>query len=318
MKTRTIQNRTLKRAARRRVNKAGSKWVLRAGSKRKRVHKVASTKKVNKQKQPTVKIKDINSLSNTKVEKIDHLIKSSFENSGIQYVDKDSECVFVSIGTEIIGVLFVRQSVDYGRASADASVDYGNDDINTNNNSYNQFMVNASNQKTRDALLSSSSTSTSTSTSGHNDSIYIHTACVSDGHRGKGVLHKMLYFISTLPRFKHAVFKLEASNTVEHATGLNQAVRFQIYSKAGFTLPIGTVIEPGGEMVVGVEAHGQSRWTQHHRSIVYALRSRDGQERVVSFQDVRPTACYMNSIKQEKGCLMESDSLKLRDFNYNK
>jgi hypothetical protein len=308
MKTRTIQNRTLKRAARRRVNKAGSKWVLRAGSKRKRVHKVASTKKV-KQKPLTVKIRDVDSLSNTKVEKIDHLIKSSFENSGIQYVDKDNECVFVSIGTEIIGVLFLRPSDDYGRASADPSVDHVND---ATNNAYSQTIGNNGNQKMRDALSSSSSTS------GHTDSIYIHTACVSDGHRGKGVLHKMLYFISTLPRFKNVVFKLEASNTVEHATGLNQAVRFQIYSKAGFTLPVGTVIEPGGEMVVRVEAHGQSRWTQHHRSIVYALRSRDGVERVVSFQDIRPTACYMNSIKQERGCLMESDSLKLRDFNYNK
>ena len=96
---------------------------------------------------------------------------------------------------------------------------------------------------------------------------------------------------------------------VEHAAGLNQAARFQIYSKAGFILPVGTVIEPGGETVVGVEA-------RHHRDIAYTLRSQDGQQRVASFRDVHPEVCYIHSIKQERGCLMESDSKKLRDFNH--
>ena len=151
-----------------------------------------------------------------------------------------------------------------------------------------------------------------------NNCLYIHTVCVSSAHRGEGLLHKMLYFVSALPQFKRAVFKLEASNTVEHVTGLNQAARFQIYSKSGFTLPVGTVIEPGGDKVIGVATQGHSRWTREHRNVVYTLRSPDGRERNVAYQDIRPEACYMNSIKQEKGCLMESDSIKLRDFNYPK
>jgi hypothetical protein len=319
------------RATHRRAFKGGSRRrakpvppALRAGSKRKRVFKAAaaaSTKKI-KQKQIKVRIKKTGSLSERETQDIDYLIASSFQNSSIDYIDKSNDCVFVSIGTQVVGAMFLRPVrlgpgglVEHGYDGANASptvIDYDDD---TSYNRTNGNMNDSNYEKMRDLTPS-------TSFNGMDDKvdkdkyIYIHTACVSGAHRGKGLLHKLFYFLSTLPRFKHAIFKLEASNTVEHANGLDQAVRFQIYSKAGFTLPIGTVVEPGGETVVGVEAQGQSGSMRQHRDIAYALRSRDGRERVASFRDVRPEACYIQSIKQERGCLMESDSKKMRDFNH--
>ncbi len=261
-------------------------------------------------------------MSERETQGIDYLISSSFHNSSIDYIDKSNDCVFVSIGTQVVGAMFLRPVhlgpsglVEQGYDGANASLnDHAPDDY-TSYNRTNGNMNDSNYEKMRDLTQS-------TSFDGMDDNvdndkyIYIHTACVSGAHRGKGLLHKLFYFLSTLPRFKHTIFKLEASNTVEHANGLDQAVRFQIYSKAGFTLPVGTVIEPGGETVVGVETEGQSRSTRQHRDIAYALRSQDGRERVASFRDIRPDACYLQSIKQERGCLMESDSKKMRDFNH--
>ena len=314
-----VRRRTLKTPTRRRVVARKTTQTLRAGSKRKRAGQFVATKKM-KQKQPKkVKIKPIERISQDETQQFDDLITSSFQNSSIRYLDKNNECVFVSIGKTIVAVMFLkpvcvgpnglteedeRREQDNPTASSPGYGDSGAgtfDDANfsvANVNKYGKLTEPAS--------------------SNNSNCMYVHTVCVSSAHRGEGLLHKMLYFVSTLPQFKHTIFKLEASNTVEHANGLNQAARFQIYSKSGFTLPVGTVVEPGGHTVLGVATQGHSRWTREHRSIFYTLRSPDGKEQTVSYQDVRPETCYMNSIKQEKGCLMESDSVKLRDFNYPK
>lgn len=139
--------------------------------------------------------------------------------------------------------------------------------------------------------------------------VYIHTVSVSEKHRGMGLLHKMLSFAGKISRFKDAVFELTAANTVDH--GLNQAARFQIYSKSGFLLPVGTVVEPSGYKVLNVAAN-----TKPQKSIVYTIQdSRTGKKIQVSYQDIHPTGCSVNNVKQERGCIMKSDSKKLRDFN---
>ena len=139
--------------------------------------------------------------------------------------------------------------------------------------------------------------------------VYIHTVSVSEKHRGMGLLHKMLSFAGRISRFRDAVFELTAANTVDR--GLNQAARFQIYSKSGFSLPVGTVIEPSGYKVLNVDFN-----TIPKKSIVYTMQdSRTGKKIQVSYQDLHPTGCSMNNVKQERGCFMKSDSKKLRDFN---
>ena len=304
------QRRTLGRGGRfaTTAHKARRSRALRAGSKRKRVVVHAAPTKKMKQNHLKIKLKSVDRISQHETEEFDRLIKSSFHNSSINHVDKNNDCVFVSTGTQVIAVMFLKSVrigpngvIEHGRDSTGTLMGHsGYDDTNATNG----IISNSNNKKTRDS-----------SPFDDDKCIYIHTVCVSSAHRGKGLLHKMLYFVSMLPRFRHARFKLEASNTVEHANGLDQAVRFQIYSKSGFTLPIGTVIEPGGDTVISVATHGQSSWTREHRTIVYTLRSRDGKDRITSFRDIRPETCYMNSIKQERGCLMESDYEKLRDFN---
>jgi hypothetical protein len=297
------------RATKRRAFKGGSKRRTKnvrparsAGSNRNRAVKASATSQTKKNKQGLlpllksqvikVKIKKTGNLSPREIQDVDGLITSSFKNSSINYIDKSNDCVFVSIGNQVVGAMFLKLVDGYHE-----------------NNSYNrnsQSTINSNDEKMRDLTKV---TTTATTAKGFEDRhIYIHTVCVSSAHRGKGLLHKLFYFLSTLPQFKHTIFKLEASNTVEHEVGLNQAARFQIYSKAGFTLPVGTVIEPGGETVAGVE--------MRHRDVAYTLRSRDGQQRVVSFRDVHPEVCYIHSIKQERGCLMQSDSKKMRDFNH--
>jgi hypothetical protein len=309
--------RTLGRGGRRfaaTAHKARRSRALRAGSKRKRVVVVEAPTKKMKQKHLKIKLKSVGQITQHETEEFDRLIKSSFHNSSINYVDKINDCVFVSTGTQVIAVMFLRSTRigpngvidEHGRYSPGTSTSTDDSGYDDDTNATNGTISNSNNKKTRD----------SSPLDDDDKCIYIHTVCVSGAHRGNGLLHKMLYFVSTLPRFRHARFKLYASNTVEHANGLDQAVRFQIYSKSGFTLPVGTVIEPGGDTVVGVATQGQSRWTREHRTIVYTLRSRDGKDRLVSFRDIRPDACYMNSIKQERGCLMESDYEKLRDFNH--
>jgi hypothetical protein len=300
------------RATKRRAFKGGSRRRTKnvrparsAGSNRNRAVKASATSPTKKNKQGLrlvtvqvkVKIKKTGNLSPRESQDVDGLITSSFKDSSINYIDKSNDCVFVSIGNQVVGAMFLKLIDGYHE-----------------NNSYNRNSRNttdSNDEKMRDLNNQAPTTAITTATTkGFQDKhVYIHTVCVSSAHRGKGLLHKLFYFLSTLPQFKHTIFKLEASNTVEHDVGLNQAARFQIYSKAGFTLPVGTVIEPSGETVAGVE-------TRHHRDIAYTLRSRDGQQRVVSFRDVHPEVCYIHSIKQERGCLMESDSKKMRDFNH--
>ncbi len=296
------------RATKRRAFKGGSRRrtenvrpARSAGSNRNRAVKASATSPTKKNKQGLrlvtvqvkVKIKKTGNLSPRESQDVDGLITSSFKDSSINYIDKSNDCVFVSIGNQVVGAMFLKLIDGYHE-----------------NNSYNRNSRNttdSNDEKMRD--LNNQAPTTATTKGFQDKHVYIHTVCVSSAHRGKGLLHKLFYFLSTLPQFKHTIFKLEASNTVEHDVGLNQAARFQIYSKAGFTLPVGTVIEPSGETVAGVE-------TRHHRDIAYTLRSRDGQQRVVSFRDVHPEVCYIHSIKQERGCLMESDSKKMRDFNH--
>jgi hypothetical protein len=139
--------------------------------------------------------------------------------------------------------------------------------------------------------------------------VYIHTVSVSEKHRGMGLLHKMLSFAGKISRFKDAVFELTAANTVDR--GLNQAARFQIYSKSGFSLPVGTVVEPYGYKVLSVDLNAKPQ-----KSIFYTVQdSRTGKQLQVSYHDLHPTGCSMNSVKQERGCIMKSDSKNLRDFN---
>jgi hypothetical protein len=139
--------------------------------------------------------------------------------------------------------------------------------------------------------------------------VYIHTVSVSEKHRGMGLLHKMLKYLGRISRFKDAVFELTAANTVDH--GLDQAARFQIYSKSGFSLPTGTVVEPSGYKVLSVDLN-----TKPQKSIMYTVqKGQTGQQLRISYRDIHTTGCSMNSVKQERGCLMESTSQNLRDFN---
>jgi len=142
--------------------------------------------------------------------------------------------------------------------------------------------------------------------------VNIHTVSVSEQHRGMGLLHKMLNYLGRISRFKDAVFELTAANTVDH--GLDQAARFQIYSKSGFSLPVGTVVEPSSYKVLSVDANAKPQ-----KSIMYTMqKGNTGQKLRISYRDIHPTACAMNNVKQERGCTMESTSQILRDFNTTK
>jgi hypothetical protein len=139
--------------------------------------------------------------------------------------------------------------------------------------------------------------------------VYIHTVSVSEKHRGMGLLHKMLKYLGRISRFKDAVFELTAANTVDH--GLDQVARFQIYSKSGFSLPTGTVVEPSGYKVLSTDFNAKPQ-----KSIMYTMqKGNTGQKLRISYRDIHPTACVMNNVKQERGCIMESNSQNLRDFN---
>jgi hypothetical protein len=205
-------------------------------------------------------IKLVSALSPNEQQQIDNLIKNAFENAGLSQVELTNVCIFITLQTEIVSVMFLKMVPEQLPESSKRRV-------------------------------------------------YIHTVSVSEKHRGMGLLHKMLSFAGRISRFKDAVFELTAANTVDH--GLNQASRFQIYSKSGFLLPYGTVVEPSGYKVLNVDAN-----TKPQKSIVYTMQdSRTGKKIQVSYQDLHPTGCSINNIKQERGCTMKSDSKKLRDFN---
>jgi hypothetical protein len=144
--------------------------------------------------------------------------------------------------------------------------------------------------------------------------MYVHTVCVSSAYRGMGLLHKMLFALGKISHFKDTVFKLEAANTTDH--GLNQDARFQIYSKSGFTLPIGTVIEPHRYHVTNVEMTNSSG-SSGGKSITYTVKNllHNGRIEKVSYSDIHPEACSIHNTKQERGCVMESNSKRLREFN---
>ena len=144
--------------------------------------------------------------------------------------------------------------------------------------------------------------------------MYVHTVCVSSAYRGMGLLHKMLFALGKISQFKDTVFKLEAANTTDH--GLNQAARFQIYSKSGFTLPIGTLIEPHRYHVMNVELRNSSG-SSGGKSITYTVKNLllNGRIEKVSYSEIHPEACSIHNTKQERGCVMESNSKRLREFN---
>ena len=142
----------------------------------------------------------------------------------------------------------------------------------------------------------------------NSDCMYIHTVCVSNEYRGRGLLHKMLFYISKIERFKKTLFKLEAANTQDH--GLNQDARFQIYSKSGFTLPIGTFVEPHRFTIKNVETSNKNE-----KKITYTVERDDGGVHIIQYNDIHPEACYFDNVKQNRGCIMETTSSKLRDFN---
>lgn len=138
----------------------------------------------------------------------------------------------------------------------------------------------------------------------------IHTVCTAEQYRGRGLLRRMFHHVATLPQFKdRAVFRLEASNIEEPANGLNQAARFKIYSKTGFSLPVGTEIRPGGEFVADV------RVSPSHSEFMYHLRTAHGTSRWVRADEVVVDACYVNSEHQSRGCMMNSNSNLMREFN---
>jgi len=205
-------------------------------------------------------IKLVSALSLAEQQQIDNLIKTAFENEGLSHVEPTNVCIFITVQTEIVSVMFLKIFQEQLPESPKKRV-------------------------------------------------YIHTVCVSEKHRGTGLLHKMFGFVGRISRFKDAVFELTAANTVDH--GLDQAARFRIYSKSGFSLPAGTIIEPSGYKVLSVNFN-----TKPQKSVVYTMQdSFTGKKIQVSYQDFDPTGCSINNIKQEMGCSMKSDSKKLRDFN---
>jgi hypothetical protein len=227
-----------------------------------------------------VKTKRMDELSPSEMNQIDGLIKESFTMSSISQLDKNNICLFAILGgggggTKNIVSALFLKPVCIGPAG---------------------FDPNAVEEYTSKCM-------------------YVHTVCVSSAYRGMGLLHKMLFALGKISQFKDTVFKLEAANTTDH--GLNQAARFQIYSKSGFTLPIGTVIEPHRYHVTNVELRNSPAGRSGGKSITYTVKNLLHNERIekVSYSDIHPEACSIHNTKQERGCVMESNSKRLRDFN---
>lgn len=227
-----------------------------------------------------IKTKRMDELSPSEMNQIDGLIKEAFTTSSISQLDKNNICLFAilgggSSGTKNIVSALFLKPVCIGPGGFDP----------------NDVAVHTS------------------------KCMYVHTVCVSSAYRGMGLLHKMLFALGKISQFKDKVFKLEAANTTDH--GLNQDARFQIYSKSGFTLPIGTVIEPHRYHVTNVELRNSPTGSSGGKSITYTVKNllHNGRIEKVSYSDIHPEACSIHNTKQERGCVMESNSKRLRDFN---
>ncbi len=227
----------------------------------------------------TIKIKRMDDLSPSEMNQVDGLIKAGFATSSISQLDKNNICLFAILGgsggTKNIVSALFLKPVCIGPGGFDPN-----------------------------AVAEHPS-----------KCMYIHTVCVSSAYRGMGLLHKMLFALGKISHFKDTVFKLEAANTTDH--GLNQDARFQIYSKSGFTLPIGTVIEPHRYHVTNVELRNSPAGSSGGKSITYTVKNllHNGRIEKVSYSDIHPEACSIHDTKQERGCVMESNSQKLREFN---
>jgi len=224
-----------------------------------------------------IKMKHVADLDSYDSHQIDLLIKEAFGDSSITHIDGANYCIFSKLGKKIISALFLKKTCQIpGSVPTIALAPIKS--INTNTN---------------------------------DDCMYIHTVCVSDAYRGHGLLHKMLLYISQIERFKKTIFKLEAANTQDH--GLNQDLRFQIYSKSGFTLPIGTFVEPYRFTIKNVETSNKNE-----KVITYTVEQDNGDTRTFSYADIHPEACYFDNVKQNRGCVMETTASNLRDFNTKK
>lgn len=223
----------------------------------------------------TIKTKHMDELSPSETNQIDGLINEAFTTSSISQLDKNNICLFAILNGKTIVSALFLKPVCIGPGG---------------------FDPNAVAEHTSKCM-------------------YVHTVCVSSAYRGMGLLHKMLFALGKISQFKDTVFKLEAANTTDH--GLNQAARFQIYSKSGFTLPIGTLIEPYRYHVMNVELRNRSASSSGGKSITYTVKNllRNGRIEKVSYSEIHPEACSIHNTKQERGCVMESNSKRLREFN---
>ena len=223
----------------------------------------------------TIKTKRMDELSPSEMNQVDGLIKEAFTTSSISQLDKNNICLFAILGGKTIVSALFLKPVCIGPGGFDPN-----------------------------AVVEHTS-----------KCMYVHTVCVSSAYRGMGLLHKMLFALGKISQFKDKVFKLEAANTTDH--GLNQAARFQIYSKSGFTLPIGTLIEPHRYHVTNVELRNRSASSSGGKSITYTVKNLllNGRIEKVSYSEIHPEACSIHNTKQERGCVMESNSKRLREFN---
>ena len=223
-----------------------------------------------------VKTKRMDELSPSEMNQVDGLIKEAFTTSSISQLDKNNICLFAILGGG-------------GKTIVSAL-----------------FL--------KPVCIGPAGFDPNTVAEHTSKCMYVHTVCVSSAYRGMGLLHKMLFALGKISQFKDTVFKLEAANTTDH--GLNQDARFQIYSKSGFTLPIGTLIEPQRYHVTNVELRNNSG-SSGGKSITYTVKNllHNGRIEKVSYSEIHPEACSIHNTKQERGCVMESNSKRLREFN---
>lgn len=139
--------------------------------------------------------------------------------------------------------------------------------------------------------------------------LLIHTVCTSGKYRGRGLMRQMFQYMANLPEFANRSFQLSASNLVERGAGLNQTARFKIYSKVGFTIPIGTELRPSGEIVKDVSIDPS------RREILYHL-AHPGSGTIVQRKsgDMIIDTCYMNSELQDRGCVMRASVDAVKAF----
>ena len=132
--------------------------------------------------------------------------------------------------------------------------------------------------------------------------LLVHTVCTSARYRGRGLMRQMFRYMANMPEFANRSFQLSASNLVERNAGLNQITRFKIYSKVGFTIPVGTEIHPSGEIVKDVFIDPSNR------EILYHLAPSSGSGTIVQHRsgDMAIDSCYMNGEPQERGCIMQA------------